>query len=739
MADPVQITQNQIGFAPEVAPFAQDVLGGAQALTSYEQNPYQKYTGEQVAQFSPLQQQSYDYAQQMTAAPQLQDATSLAGMAGLGGLNTQYTFKPSDFTADTAKGLMNPYLDVMDTAARRNAAISQQQLGAQAANAGAFGGSRNALMQAQANAELQRQLGQNQYNAFNQAQQQYNTQQQQNAQQQQFGASLGMQGLQTALQGANALGSLGQTQYAQNVGLVGLQNQLGLQQQQQAQNVLNTQYQNWAAEQNDPYKRLGFYSDIVRGAPLTQTGSSVYAGAPTGIQALTSLGLGAYGLNSLFGTPTTKAAGGAIKGYASGGSVLSPGFKDYAVSHIDPRQLPLAQQNAQARGDLQVAQDAQQQMAEDAAMRRGIAGAMPPGADVVRAAGGGIIAFAAPTAENNNSLVTSEDGEDDTDTFKADYRLGPADPALLRQASQRIGQMDTFKPVSMTPEEENTAWTGYLNRAQKALGPNEGAAGFRKYLTEADTDRAAALQQARGIGALKAASAVLEPGGLMRGLGKAGSAFADVYGQAQQADRKEKQSLAMAGFQLADAERKERLGLTKEADAALAAHKTSLKDANRFNFDKLRYSSDATVRLAQASRQLAPRGGAGGPKPKLAEDTAAMLDKLNTIKQNNPNWEQDPQAKLLDAQIKDRIALVGTGKEPLNKPAELANTLEAKITKDAETAWGDMNRVQQKNWAKEQGLDPKYLGTARDKYIENYKKTARPSKIGESNVIKIPD
>jgi hypothetical protein len=444
---------------------------------------------------------------------------------------------------------------------------------------------------------------------------------------------------------------------------------------------------------------------------------------------LTSLGLGAYGLNSLFGTPTTKAAGGAIKGYAGGGSVLSPGFKDYAVSHIDPRQLPLAQQNAQARGDLQVAQDAQQQMAEDAAIRRGIAPALPVGSEVVRAAGGGILAFAGDDEENDPQ----------TGQMVSDYRLGPADPKLLSQASQRIGEIEGFKPESMTPEEENTAWTGYLARAQKALGPNEGAVGFRKYLTEADTDRAAALQQAKGIGALKAAAAVLEPGGLMRGLGKAGSAFADVYGQAQQADRKEKQSLAMAGFQLADAERKERLGLTKEADAALAAHKTSLKDANRFNFDKLRYSSDLTVKLAQASRQLAPRGGAGGPKPKLAEDTAAMLDKLNTIKQNNPNWEQDPQAKLLDAQIKDRIALVGTGKEPLNKPAELANTLEAKITKDAETAWGDMNRVQQKNWAKEQGLDPKYLGTARDKYIENYKKTARPSKIGESNVIKIPD
>jgi hypothetical protein len=219
--------------------------------------------------------------------------------------------------------MMNPYLDVMDASARRNAAIAQQQQQAQAAQRGAFGGSGDYLMRAQGNADLQRQLGQNQYNAFNQAQQQYNTQNQQNAQQQQFGANLGMQGLQTALQGANALGSLGQTQFAQNVGLTGLQNQFGLQQQQQAQNVLNTNYQNFMAEQNDPYKRLGFYSDIVRGAPLTQTGSSVYQASPTAMQNLTSLGLGAYGLNSLFGSGTGKAAGGAIKSYANGGSVTS--------------------------------------------------------------------------------------------------------------------------------------------------------------------------------------------------------------------------------------------------------------------------------------------------------------------------------------------------------------------------------------------------------------------------------
>ena len=134
-------------------------------------------------------------------------------------------------------------------AAERDKRIADQQRQAQAVNAGAFGGGRDAIMRSQANAELQRNLQGIQatglQNAYQQAMQQYNTQYGQNAQQQQYGAGLGMQGLGLANQAAANLGALGQTQYGQNVGLIGLQNQLGLQQQQQAQNVLNTQYQDY--------------------------------------------------------------------------------------------------------------------------------------------------------------------------------------------------------------------------------------------------------------------------------------------------------------------------------------------------------------------------------------------------------------------------------------------------------------------------------------------------------------
>jgi hypothetical protein len=85
-------------------------------------------------------------------------------------------------------------------------------------------------MRGQARGNLNRQLGdimaQGQQNAYTQGMGQFNQEQgatqaaaQLNAQQGQFGAGLGLQGLQTALSGANTLGQLGGMQYQQNMGI----------------------------------------------------------------------------------------------------------------------------------------------------------------------------------------------------------------------------------------------------------------------------------------------------------------------------------------------------------------------------------------------------------------------------------------------------------------------------------------------------------------------------------------
>jgi hypothetical protein len=115
---------------------------------------------------------------------------------------------------------MNPYLQsVLDpqlAALRRQNQISQNALGAQYAGSGAFGGGRQAIGQAQANADLARNLnqtvGQGYASAFDQAQQQFNTEQNRKIQEAQFGANFGLQGLKAKQDLLTQMAGLGETQ-----------------------------------------------------------------------------------------------------------------------------------------------------------------------------------------------------------------------------------------------------------------------------------------------------------------------------------------------------------------------------------------------------------------------------------------------------------------------------------------------------------------------------------------------
>lgn len=357
MAEQVSQRVEQTTIPDYARPFVEDLLGSAQALTA-PTNEYMQYQGDRIAQFSPLQQQAFENASLLTSAPQMQDATAMAGLAGLGALNTSFTYNPyqaQSFTDQTknaagqtlSQQYMSPYMqnvvDVQMQQAKRQADIAAQTQQAQAARSGAFGGGRDAVMRSLGNADLQRNLANIQatgsQNAFQQAMQQFNAEQganqaaaNLNAQQGQYGAGLGLQGLQTALQGAQQLGNLGQTQFGQTRDVLNMQNQFGGQQQQQAQNILSNQYQDYLNFQNYPYKQLGFMSDMLRGLPLSQTSSTMYQPAPSTsnqlLGAATSLG-GAYLMGG-------RKEGGVVSSYAKGGAVNSrpAGLADLALSRM---------------------------------------------------------------------------------------------------------------------------------------------------------------------------------------------------------------------------------------------------------------------------------------------------------------------------------------------------------------------------------------------------------------------
>lgn len=320
---PTQYQEQRIGFADQIAPYAEKLLGNAELYTDTEANPYMQYMRDRQAQFTPLQQQSFENAGLMQTAPQLADATALAGTSGLGALNTQYTFNPyqtQQFTGNNVQAYMSPYMqnvvERQQADAQRQSQIAGQAQQANAARSGAFGGSGDYLMRGQAAGNLARQKGdiqakglQDAYTQamgqFNQSQGQNQAAQQLNAQQQQFGAGLGLQGLQTAMSGAKSLADIGQTQYGQNLGLLDVQNRFGAQQQGQMQNQLNTEYQDFLNFQNYPYKQMGFMSDMIRGLPMSQLSSTMYQQPPSMIQQVAGLGI------------TGKALG----AFASGGAV----------------------------------------------------------------------------------------------------------------------------------------------------------------------------------------------------------------------------------------------------------------------------------------------------------------------------------------------------------------------------------------------------------------------------------
>ena len=191
-------------------PYVSDMLGQAQALGN---QPYQAYTGPLTAGTSGLQNQAFaGYAglnpnqktgigsfggditagQQFgfgSAAGQGYQAGFTPGSYDLSGMQQgtfQNTYNPTAFTAGAAQQYMNPYLQAalepQLREARRQADISRVADAGRLTRAGAFGGSRQAIMEAEGGRNLGTQLaditGRGYSEAFGQAQQQFNTEQQ---------------------------------------------------------------------------------------------------------------------------------------------------------------------------------------------------------------------------------------------------------------------------------------------------------------------------------------------------------------------------------------------------------------------------------------------------------------------------------------------------------------------------------------------------------------------------------
>lgn len=239
------------------------------------------------AQFDPLQNQAYQTASGLETGTAMQAGMggTAAGTAQALGAGQQYAQQATNPYATAA--YMSPYMqnvvDVQQREAQRMSDIAGTQQRGQATQAGAFGGSRQAIMEAERQRNLATQQGtiqaQGLQSAFDQARQA-----------QQFGAQLGLQGTQAGLAGAQQL-------YGQGAANLGLQSQYGAQQQAYNQNILNQAIQNYAMQQQYPQQQLSFMNAQLRGLPMQASTTQSYQAPPSYLSQAAGLGMLGYGLN----------------------------------------------------------------------------------------------------------------------------------------------------------------------------------------------------------------------------------------------------------------------------------------------------------------------------------------------------------------------------------------------------------------------------------------------------------
>lgn len=306
-AAPTQTTVQNTSIPEYARPYVETMLGATQQqLFNMDGNtitgvkpfvPYSTNPADYVASFSPMQQQSFTTAQNLQVPGQYAQGTGLAGAAGLGSIGAGADYRAMATNPAATQAYMSPYMqnvvDVQKAEALRDAQTRNIGANLGSAKMGTYGGARQVLAEQERNRNLQAQLANIQatgtQNAFQAAQQA-----------QQFGTTAGLQGYGQAAQAAGQLGQLGGAQLGAQQGIIGLQNQLGTQQQQQQQNIMNQAIQNYAVAQQYPQQQLAFMNAQLRGLPLQQTSVQQYQAPPSSLSQVTGLGLAGLGAYKAF-------------------------------------------------------------------------------------------------------------------------------------------------------------------------------------------------------------------------------------------------------------------------------------------------------------------------------------------------------------------------------------------------------------------------------------------------------
>ena len=237
----------------ELAPFYKDILGKAQAL--YKEKTaegYQPYEGPTLAEFSPEQQQAFTGISGLVgqAKPVYDEAMTMTRGAA------------DPITGEQITDYMSPYQQAVTDIEKREAQKTyesqvQPQLAAQAAQAQAFGGSRQGILEGMAADTRQRLQADIQAKGSQQAYQEAIRRLEAER------TRTGQAGAQLATMAPSAL----KTQ----LGEFGALQTIGEEKQQQTQTALDEAFRQYALEQNYPYDTMSKYQSVVTGAPVQTT------------------------------------------------------------------------------------------------------------------------------------------------------------------------------------------------------------------------------------------------------------------------------------------------------------------------------------------------------------------------------------------------------------------------------------------------------------------------------------
>ena len=238
-----------------------------------------------------------------------------------------------------------------------------------------------------------------------------------------------------------------------------------------------------------------------------------------------------------------------------------------------------------------------------------------------------------------------EDGDGDPTAFAAANKLGLG-------VARRIASRDLR---DLTPKEAKELYATKYKEITDAAGPSP-YAGMRADLVEQGKERAGNLEFAKGEALLQAAADVLEGPNAIRGLAKGGARFAKVYGEAQRADKAVKRSMSQMEFHINDAERKERMGNSRAAAAAVESARKDRRDLNKAELDSDIALGRLSTELGKVNKPPRPAGAGGDKALKLNEQYSAA----EVAYEMNPTEENKKRVDALRRSV-DRVKTTESG------------------------------------------------------------------------------